>query len=171
MKQLTILWAFFFTLICFTNGFPINGDNCLNELVRFQPCVGELFSLTHRQRPISSSCCDTILDMSRGHCPHLLPLYLLPHSDFLKGQAPPPPPPPGGNHKYNCAGYRKLGPCFGQMMDHYLDGKPITSSCCATILDVFYNECPHQVWADHALKCRDYCENQSHSAAPPPISN
>ncbi|XP_062109164.1 uncharacterized protein LOC133819827 [Humulus lupulus] len=113
MKISIILLAFSWTILMSstTEGWPWPYSNkkrvCMSQYMRFQPCVGELLGFTYWQRPISSSCCATVVDISAtaGLCPHTLPYYhSLPNLAFFQAQhhcttttnipSPSSPPPP-----------------------------------------------------------------------------
>ncbi|KAM6573695.1 hypothetical protein CsatA_017775 [Cannabis sativa] len=83
-----------------------NRRACMNQYLDFTPCIGEMFSFTYTQKPISSTCCDKVKNITPNTdlCSHTLPYYRSFISRFAFYQAqlhcnapttniPPPPPP------------------------------------------------------------------------------
>ncbi|KAM6550094.1 hypothetical protein CsatB_021770 [Cannabis sativa] len=152
------------TLMSSTQGFPwpyYNGNNnmivCMNQYMNFKPCIGELIGFTYRNKPISSSCCAKVEDITSDAnlCSHTLPYYhsLLSHSAFSQAQlhctVPPPPPqstPPvtySWTFSYcgkNCGEEARLRKYYPNIKSFFNNKRPLSQDCCDTIIDVT-NKC------------------------------
>ncbi|GMN71568.1 hypothetical protein TIFTF001_053427 [Ficus carica] len=76
-------------------------------------------------------------------------------------QTPPPAPPSNGGNNRNCEAEinNRLKGCGRPMLDYYYHQTPISSSCCARVLEV-RDKCGPRDWSDFFAQCQSYCMNQ-----------